>query len=84
MFDRRCAGNQQNIRRAVKQPCKRDLHRRRLQGRRSRVERGRLQRSESSQREEWHVGNALPRELVNETVVAPVRKVVEVLHANDL
>ena len=84
MFDRRCAGNQDDVRRALKKPRERDLHRCRLQGRRGSVERRGLQWSKSSQWEERHVGDALPREFANEAVIVPVRNVVEVLHADDL
>jgi hypothetical protein len=83
MFDRRCARNQQDVRRALKQPRQRDLHRRRAQRRRGRLQHGRLQRSKPSQGKEWHVGYVLPREFVNEGVIVTLRNVVEVLNAND-
>ena len=44
---------------ALKQPRKRDLHWRRLQECRRRVERRRLQRCKPSQREEWCLSYAL-------------------------
>jgi hypothetical protein len=44
MFDRRCAGDQQNIGRAMEQPCGRDLHWRRADGRSNYVQIRRLQR----------------------------------------
>ena len=55
-----------------------------LQGRCYCVERRRLQWGESSEREERHIGYALPGEVVDEGIVAPVREVVEVLHADYL
>src|ERR1700685_1160574 len=84
MLDRRGAGNQDDVWRTLKQLRERDLHRRRLQGRRGEVERLGLQGSKSSQREERHIGYALPRERFNEPIIVPVHNVIEVLHADDL
>ena len=58
-----------NIRDALKQPCQRDLHRSRLE-RCRRIERPRLQRRESSQREVGHISNALSRQIIDEPVIA--------------
>src|SRR5690348_9596472 len=84
MLDRRRAGDQQNVWRAMKQPRQRDLPRFRFQRRCCRVERSGLQRTESSQREERHVSDALSSKLVDESVVISMRDVVQILHANDL
>ncbi len=83
MADRRCAGNEQNIGSALKQPCKRDLHRRRLHGCRSRVKRCRLERRESSEREVGHIGNALGLQIIDERVIATLREVIQVLDADN-
>jgi hypothetical protein len=72
MFDRRCAGYQQNIRRAMKQPCQRDLHWRRAHRCRNRIQPGRLQRSKSSQREERHVGYSPSGKFVDEHIILAV------------
>src|SRR5579862_8543029 len=40
--------------------------------------------SESSQREERHIGDALLREMIDDAVIVSLRHVVEILHANDL
>ena len=84
MADRRCAGNEKNVGGALQQPRQRDLHRRRLEGCRSRVERCRLERREPSEREVRHVGNALGGQIVDELVVAALGYVVEVLNADNL
>src|SRR5579863_775825 len=83
MADRRCAGNEKNIGSALKQPCQRDLHRRRPEGCSSRVERRRLERREPSEREVGHVGNALSGQIVDELIVAALRYVVEILDADN-
>ena len=41
-----------------------------------------LERAESAEREERHIGDALPRQVVNQRVVFAVRDVKMVLHAN--
>ena len=66
---------------APQQPGECDLHGRCLQRGRRRVERRGLQRRESAEREERHVGGALGGQVVNERVVAAVSQVVEVLDA---
>ena len=43
-----------------------------------------MQRREAAQREERHVRHALPGQLVDERVIAAVREVIVVLHADDL
>src|SRR4029077_13199504 len=82
MADRRCAGNEEHIGSALKQPCERDLHRSRSEGGRSRIEFCRLERRESSEREVGHIGNALCGQIVDELIVAALREVVEVLNAD--
>src|SRR5579863_5927208 len=84
MLDRRCAWNKKNVAGALKQPGQRDLYRRRLHGRRNRVELCRLQRREPSERKVRHVSNALDGKIVNESVVAALGHVVEVLNADNL
>ena len=42
-----------------------------------------LQRREAAEREERHIGDAVPRQLVDQRVVVAVREVVLVLHADD-
>ena len=84
MLDRGCAGDQQNVGRAMKKPGECDLHGSGLQRRRDCVERRGLQGSESSQREERHIGDALGCEVVDEGVIAALGDVVEILHADDL
>src|SRR5271168_196838 len=84
MVFRRGAGDQQNVGRAMKKPGKRDLHRGGLQGRRYAVKLGRLQRSETSQREERDISDALLGQNIDESIVSALRDVVEVLDANDL
>jgi len=69
---------------ALKQPGQRDLHWRRPEGFRSPVERGRLERREPSEREVRHVGNALGGQIVDESFVAALGHVVEVLNADNL
>src|SRR5258708_833538 len=83
MFDRRCARNQDDVWRALKQPRQRDLHRCHFEGRCGSIEHRGLQWSKSSQWEERHIGYTLAREFANESVIVPVRNVVEVLHADD-
>src|SRR5580700_5293172 len=84
MADRRGAGNEKNVGGALKQPGQRNLHRRCMEGCRSRVERCRLERRESSEREVRHVGNTLCRQIVDESVIAALSDVVEVLNADNL
>ena len=63
---------------AFKQPGQRDLHRYRLEGCRSPVERCRLEGREPSEREVGHVGNTLSGQIVDESLVTgesiPVEK----------
>src|SRR5579862_8802216 len=80
----RRAGNRQNVRRPLKKPGKRDLHRSCVDGRRYPIELRRLQWSESSQREEWDISDALLRESIYEGIVIAMCQIVEVLHANNL
>src|SRR6516162_2128217 len=82
--NRRGAGDQQNVRRTLKEPGKRDLHWTRLHRCRDPIEHRRLQRCEPSQREKRHISNALLRESLDKGVVAAVCDVVEVLDTNDL
>src|SRR5215469_14536944 len=84
MVYRRGAGDQQNVRRTLKQPGKRDLHWTRLHRCRYPIEHRRLQRCEPSQREKRHISDTLPRESVDKGIVAAVCNVVEVLDTNDL
>src|SRR6516165_9595082 len=84
MFDRRCARDQQDVRRLLKKPGKRDLHRRGPKGRCCCVERRRLQRSEASQWKEWHVAYALFREVIDKAIIGSMCDVVKVLHADYL
>jgi hypothetical protein len=84
MADRRCAGNEEHIGSALKQPCERDLHRSRPERCRSRIERRRLERRESSEREVRHIGNALSGQILDEPVIAALGYVIEVLNADDL
>src|SRR5579862_3691308 len=84
MADRRCAGNEKNIGSALEQPCQRDLHRRRPEGGRSRIESCRLKRREPSEREVRHVRNALGGQVVDESFVAALGQVVEVLDTDNL
>src|ERR1700756_2552311 len=84
MRDGRCTRDQQDIRRALQQPCESHLHRCNLQFRRGRVKRRRLQWSESSQWKERYVGHASAGEVVDKSIVPPLCHVVKVLHADDL
>src|SRR6516162_812894 len=84
MTDRRCPGNEENVGSALKQPCQRDLHWRHLQRCCSLIERCRLQWREASEREVRHVGNTLGGQIVDESVVAALGDVVEVLNADNL
>src|SRR5271165_4427418 len=84
MLHGRGTWDQQDVGRAVKQPGERDLHWGSSERGRSRIKRRRLQRSEASQREERHIGNAFAREVFDKSVVMPVRNVVEILHADNL
>ena len=61
MGDRRGAGDQQDVGRALQQPGERHLHRRRAELAGDVGQRRRLQRREAAEREERHVGDALPR-----------------------
>src|SRR5580704_1533463 len=83
MANRGCAGNEENVGSALQEPRQRDLHRRRLHGYRSRVERCRLERREPSEREVRHIGNALGGQIVDELIIAALRDVVEVLDADN-
>ena len=88
-FSRRCVrddvpGINRMIGRAVQQPCQGDLHRRGPEPARDGRQRGRLERREPAEREERHVGDALPGQVVDERVVLAVGQVVEVLDAHDL
>src|ERR1051325_4510078 len=80
----RRTGDQQNVGRTLKQPCKCDLHWSDSQGSRDAIEPGRLQRREPSQREERHVRYSFLRQSLKERVIVSVCHVVEVLNANDL
>ena len=84
MADRRCAGNEKNVGGALKQPRQSDLRRRRPHGCCSRVERCRLERREASEREIRHVGNALDGQIIDESFVAALGHVVEILNADNL
>src|SRR5215469_13353207 len=84
MVYRRGAGDQQNVRRTLQEPSKRDLHWTRLHRCRYPIEHRRLQRCEPSQREKRHISDTLPRESVDKGIVAAVCDVVEVLDTNDL
>ena len=84
MGDRRGAGDQQDVGRALQQPGERDLHRRRAERCRDVRQGRRLQRREAAEREERHVGDALPGQVVDQRVVVAVRQVVVVLHADDV
>ena len=83
MHHRRGAGNEKDIGRATKQPGKRDLHRRSAKTRGDGGQGRRLQRIETAEREERHIGGAVARQIVNQRVVVAVRQVVIILHAND-
>src|ERR1700728_1767447 len=72
-----CARNQQDVGRALQKPRQRNLHGRGLKRRSCPVQRRRLQWAEASQRKKWHVSNALPRKLIDEAVIVPVRDVVK-------
>ena len=84
MFDRRCAGNQQYVRRPVQQPRQRHLHGSRLERRGYFIEPRRLQRGESTQGKVRHIGDALRGESIDESVIGPLGHVVEVLDADNL
>lgn len=43
-----------------------------------------MKRAEAAQREERHVGDAGRRKFVDEDVIGPIRKVVRVLHADNV
>ncbi len=82
--DRRRAGDQQDVGRPVQQPRQRDLHRRGPESVRDGRQGGRLQRREPAEREERHVRDALPGQVVDQGVVVAVGQVVVVLHAHDI
>ncbi|MNN78851.1 hypothetical protein D3C81_1954440 [compost metagenome] len=42
-----------------------------------------MQRRESPQREERHIGNPLLRQLIDQRIVATIHDVVEILHADN-
>src|SRR5262249_30996729 len=84
MLDRRRAGGQQNIGCTLKQPRERNLHWRRAHGYCNRIQLRRLQRRESSEREEWHVRHALPSKLFHKGIIVSLSDVEEVLYADDL
>src|ERR1700683_2085418 len=84
MRERRRAGDEEDVGRALEEPSQGDLHRSRLQGRGDLIELGRLQGRESSQGEERNVGDALPGEGVEEGVNFSIGHVVEILDANDV
>jgi hypothetical protein len=65
----RCAGDQQDVARPVQQPRQRDLHRRRPESVRDGRQGGRLERREPAEREERHVRDALPGQVVDQGVV---------------
>src|SRR5580700_7889875 len=70
--DARGTGDEQNIGRTLQQPGERDLHGCGLEPCGDVRQRGRLQRSESSQGKERDVGYALPRQLVDQGIVGPM------------
>ena len=82
--DRRCAGDQQDVGRPVQEPRQRDLHRRGPKPPRDVRQSRRLQRREPAEREERHVRDALPGQVIDQGVVVAVGQVVVVLHADDL
>src|SRR5215469_8411218 len=84
MRNRRRAGNEQDVGRAMQKPRQRDLHGRRFQGCRRRVEHGGLQWVESTQGEKWHIRNALLPQFLDESVILALPDVVEILDAHDL
>ena len=65
----RCARDQQDVARPVQQPRQRDLHRRRPESVRDGRQGGRLERREPAEREERHVRDALPGQVVDQGVV---------------
>src|ERR1051325_3291075 len=83
MRDGRCAGDQQDIGRALKQPGECYLQRRSIENPGGCVEGRRLQRREASQRKERHIGYASTCKVVDKAIVMPVRHVVEVLYADN-
>ena len=68
----------------MQQPRQRDLHRRGPEPARDGRQGGRLQRREPAEREERHVRDALPGQVVDQGVVVAVGQVVVVLHAHDV
>ena len=73
-----------DIGRATKHPTERDLHRRSAKTRGSGRQGRRLQRIETAERKERHIGRAVACQIVDQRVVVAVRQVVIILHANDL
>ena len=84
MGERRCAGNQQDVGRAVQQPRQRNLHRSCPQAVRHVRQGGRLQRREPAEREERYVWDALPSQVVDQGVVVALSQILVVLHAHDV
>src|ERR1035438_10016541 len=81
---RRCARDQQEVRRSPQQPRERYLHGSGFKRRGYCIEPGRLQRGEPSQWKVRHVGDALRGESIDESVVGALGDVVEVLDAHNL
>src|SRR5580658_2655924 len=84
MLDRRGAGYQKDIRRPLQQPRQRHLHGSRSERRSHFVEPRRLQGRKSSEWKVRHIGDTLRGQIVNESVVATLGQVIEVLDANNL
>src|SRR5260370_30056552 len=84
MTDRRCPGDEENVRSALMQPCQRDLHGRCLERCCRRIQQCRLQWRKASKREVRHVGDTLGGQIVDESVVTTLGDVVQVLNTDDL
>src|SRR3984885_2826708 len=76
MFERRGAGNKQNIGRALQQPGKRHLHWRCAERLGDIRERSRLQRREAAEGEERDIGNGGAGKPIDERVVFSMGKIV--------
>jgi len=70
----RRAGEEQDVRGTLQQPGRRDRHRSRPQASGDRRERGGLQRGETAEGEERHIGDAFGGEPVDQIVVVAVSK----------
>src|SRR5579872_4157356 len=84
MPERGGARDQEDVWRPAKEPGERDLHRRGAETLGHLGEDGGLQRGESSEGEEWHIGDAVVRELIDQRIVRAMREVVMILYADDL